>query len=219
MENEYYLTGELSHHGVLGMKWGVRKDRGTSSSGTMSRRQAKKLMKKAAQIKAAKAKADKKAAEEEAKKIAKRTVKDFTDSELDTKIRRLEKEKRYSELRRDVNNLNPKTVSAGKKFAKTLVNDVVAPAAKNTGRQWLEKQMAQALGLNEQKKDGLSELRREAETLRLQKEISGYKKEAKNRKSGSLSTKEKNEFIKEHATDKAYKQALKEIEEEKKKTK
>lgn len=83
-------NNELLHHGVLGMKWGVRKDRVTTSK--------KRSVKDSSDVRKDQAIASKK-----------RSVKDLSDEELMARIRRLELEKRYKDL-------GPKQVSKGKTF-------------------------------------------------------------------------------------------------------
>ena len=79
----------LKHHGVLGMRWGVRRVRPKSSSGS---RFSRKSYKNSVEPK-------------------KKTIKDLSDNELRSKINRLELEKRYKEL-----SSSDKQSSRGKKF-------------------------------------------------------------------------------------------------------
>lgn len=95
-ENELDLTKEvldefLAHYGVAGQKWGVR-------------RSSKQLARSNSGITKYKEKA-----------------KTLTDAELNTRIKRLETEKKYREL-------NKKTVSAGQKH----VNEVLVHIGKET---------------------------------------------------------------------------------------
>lgn len=59
-------------------------------------------------------------------------------TELDIQIAQMEKQKKYLELQRDINNLTPKKVSKGKKLMKTLMNKVIEPAATSAGKKLLE---------------------------------------------------------------------------------
>lgn len=59
-------------------------------------------------------------------------------TELDIQIAQMEKQKKYLELQRDINNLTPKKVSKGKKLMKTLLNKVIEPAATSAGKKLLE---------------------------------------------------------------------------------
>lgn len=80
---------ELMHYGVLGMKWGVRKDR----------RRAHKLYK------------SKKRQEKEEKEERIRRMKDMSDNELRETLNRLRMEQEYTRLLNE-----KKTISAGQKF-------------------------------------------------------------------------------------------------------
>lgn len=107
--NEDYLC----HYGVLGMKWGRRKQRPKSS--TISSRRAEKKAEKQ-RIKEAR---------KELNKPKKKTrVKDLSDQELQSKINRLQMEKRYRDLKKD-------EVSAGRK----LLGDILMTSGKTVGVQ------------------------------------------------------------------------------------
>lgn len=103
MDNNY-----LQHYGILGMRWGVRRARPKSSSGSRfsrkSYKNSKELKKKPVEPK-------------------KKTIKDLSDNELRSKINRLELEKRYKEL-----SGSDKQSSRGKKF----VMDVLETSGKSS---------------------------------------------------------------------------------------
>lgn len=90
MESETYLA----HYGVLGMKWGVRKDQSSGSG----RPKKKKLSKK------------------EAARIKKAKIRKMSDKELEHRVRRLELEKKYS-------NLTKEEVSEGRRFVNKFIMD------------------------------------------------------------------------------------------------
>ena len=103
---------ELYHHGVIGMKWGVRKSR--TNSGVTSKNKTNKINKIN--------KTNKTNTQQ-----TKRTVKDLSDAELREKITRLELEKKY----RDLSKAESKQNSKGKAF----VMDVLEKSGKNIATQ------------------------------------------------------------------------------------
>lgn len=76
--------------------------------------------------------------------LSKKLGYDGPKTELDAKIAEMEKQKKYLELQRDIANLTPKKVSKGKKIFDTIVNNVIAPAAKKAGKEYLEKYLSNA---------------------------------------------------------------------------
>lgn len=173
-------TTELRHHGILGMKWGVRRTQaqlGNRTSGkTDNDSNAKKSTKK------------------ESPPPRKR-AEDMSDEELKREIGRLELEKRYDTL-------NPESVSLGKKIIDSVVVKTLAPAAMEAGKQlakdYMIKNGKKALGLNDEntsqslqdtvnalnlKKqyseltDGVNEMQRELRQKQLKKQLDALKKE------------------------------------------
>lgn len=86
----------------------------------------------------------------------------YSDDELRAKTTRMRLEKEYVDATKALaaSLYEPKKVSAGKKFINSVMNDVVVPAAKNAGREWLEKTLKDALGVNDKgKKPSLPEVK------------------------------------------------------------
>lgn len=99
----------LSHHGIKGMKWGIRRTPAQLGHDTGGKKPS----------------SDK--SDDEESKPKKKTVSTMSDTELQSKIKRLELEKRYREL-----SASQKEVSAGKKF----VNRVLERAGENIATQF-----------------------------------------------------------------------------------
>lgn len=99
----------LQHYGVLGMKWGVRKDR---SGSRFARRK----------------RAPNSEDYERAKTLKKKSVKQLSNAELRELNNRMQLESQYR-------NLKKQNVSAGKKF----VQDVAYEAAKGTASEYTKK--------------------------------------------------------------------------------
>ena len=154
------MENELMHWGIKGMKWGVRRYQNKDGSLTPAgkKRYDKEMAKLKEEEKIAKNKLrtqaklnklDEKRKEIEAlksgKPIAKSTkqhskpsVKDMSDEELRQTVNRLLMEQQYAKL-------NPNQVSAGQKFVKKVMNDVVAPAATEVGKNVLKDAMTKAV--------------------------------------------------------------------------
>lgn len=124
------MDNELYHHGVKGMKWGVRKTPVRSSSGATRKRKSntlslfKKTTRNASVAKSSPAQT--------------KSVKDMSDDELRRKIERVRLEQQYQQL-------NPGTVSKGRRIAKRVMNNVIVPAAEDLGKQVVKSFMAKGV--------------------------------------------------------------------------
>jgi hypothetical protein len=176
MEYEIYKSNELCHYGVQGMRWGIRRYQNKDGSLTPAgQKRRAKLEGKLEQLNGKKSNSGEAAPR-------KKTVSEMTEDELRERTNRMRAEKDYYDAARNLAAANPRKVSKGERFMNSLMNDVVAPAAKNTGKAWLEKFMKDKLGLNE--KDPLDRLEKEARKLKATKEIEEYKKAIEKLKSG-----------------------------------
>lgn len=176
---------ELYHHGILGMKWGVR--RYQNKDGTLTAAGKKRVAKMKSeyteltgkQLRRSPTKASSSSVSKTSKSTGepekKKTVSELSDSELRSKLDRLRLEKEYYETSRRISELNPRKLSAGEKFVKNVM-DVAVPAIKESSRdaltKYLKKMMSESLGLNEQDTESVSKaLERKAKDLENKKKI------------------------------------------------
>lgn len=114
---QYNYPDIIQHYGVPGMKWGRRKSSGINSSKS-SRSKVQKEVNRAH-----------KAAIKKAKDQKKHPEKGMTDDELKKSLNRLNMEKQYRQLTKD---LNPTTVDVGKRYTSNIMKTVGVTAATTT---------------------------------------------------------------------------------------
>lgn len=197
--------GELYHWGIKGMKWGVRRYQNKDGSLTAAGRKhyaseneklkaREKAIKGREKAAARQAKLDAKKAELDAREAAlkgkkkpavntenaaankPKTMRDMTDDELREHTTRMQLEKQYIEAQKNLAAAVPQKVSKGKKFMDSVLNDVIAPAAKNAGREWAENFMKNKLGLNKKDLDPLKKLENDYKKLEWETKIKDLKK-------------------------------------------
>lgn len=103
----------LVHYGVLGMKWGVRKDRRKSSSSRSSKSSSKSSKSKVKEAYFSKKKKSKKT-DKKVSNTSKKKVSDMSDEELRKAINRLQMEKTYKSL-------TTKDTSSGRSYVNQLL--------------------------------------------------------------------------------------------------
>ena len=161
---------ELYHHGVKGMKWGVRRTAAQLGHPTSGKK--KKLSKR-----------EERRREKERRKEEKRAKKpkrlsEMTDEELNAGIRRMELQKRYK-------NLEAETQEGGKKVSSEFMDKAVKPALQEAGKQLIRdstiKLGKKLLGLDKVDgvDDGLTALKNEWKKLDYEEKIRTLKDNAK----------------------------------------
>lgn len=154
MENTIY-SDELQHHGVIGMKWGVR--RYQNKDGSLTARGKKRLEKLDAERDKITGKKSTPSSSDAYEALRKKKVSELTDDELKKLGARQQAERNYTENKKihmqntaEISKMEHKE-SAGKKFVKKMWNDAVVPAltnaAKKKAQEFLEKQFGKMLGL------------------------------------------------------------------------
>lgn len=159
----YNYNDELYHYGRKGMKWGQHIYGKVKQASTKRKR--RKSLEKARAAKVQKAKV----AAENAKKP--KRLEDMTDDEIRSAINRLQMEKQYKQL---MSEMNPQTVSRGKKAVNDFLDRSVKPAVEEASKQlmkdYLTKAGMKALGI-EKAKDPLEELRKQRDAAQARRSI------------------------------------------------
>ena len=178
VEVKFKMEYELYHHGVKGMKWGVRRYQNKDGSLTAAgKKRAAKYESKYEQLTGKKI-SGKKSSEPAPQK---KTIKDLSDDELRTKVKRLQMEKNYLDLQKQVSNLTPNKVSAGQQFVKNIGEKIITQSLIDTGKSlltsFLNKQGKKVLGFENSSVDPLDALAKEYKTLNYENQINKLKRE------------------------------------------
>lgn len=162
--------GTLSHHGIKGMKWGVRRSEAELARARGETPKTTSKTKKVGGIFQKKAKPQKPAAS--AKPKAK-NISEMSDEELRSMVNRLQLEKQYRDL-------SPKQVSKGKAFYDKYVAPALADTVRNVAKDYLNKQLRDVLGLKNE--NYLDTLQKEVKQLTLEAQKEKLLEERKKKK-------------------------------------
>lgn len=130
------MSDLLYHFGIKGMKWGIRRFQNKNGSLTAA---GKKRYQKGEQS------SDEKTSPSSSSSRSK-SISELSDTELRTRINRLNLEKQYRQLISEGADNNTKQVKEGKSFADEIKNravkNVFIPAAEEIGRQIVRSKLA-----------------------------------------------------------------------------
>ena len=119
--------------------------------------------------------------------IKNKNIYEMDDSEIRRYIDRMNLEKTALNLKKEVENLNPKTVEEGKSFSKNLADDYIKPWLRKNGEYYLKKVAEAAIQKmidGNKEPDKYEQAKKEADYYRNQNDIDRYKKEMEKRQSG-----------------------------------
>lgn len=149
----YYMSNELQHHGIMGMKWGIRRYQNKDGSLTAAgKKRVQKLDKERRELTGRTTPFARKVSSLDPPVQKKKSMDEMSDAELNDALKRKRTELDYSRTVSELNRLNPTPVSKGKKFIDG-VSEVVAPAVKEAAKdsltKFLKKTLSDALGVSE----------------------------------------------------------------------
>ena len=224
---EYIIqnSDELTHWGVRGMKWGVRRYQNKDGSLTAAGKKRRAKLEGELEKLGGEKKSETKSASGSSSGSGQKSISEMTIAELRAATERMTAEKNYYDAQKNLASAVPqKSTSAGRKYAEKFLNESVLPAVTNTAKTYMENFMKKQLGLNT--KDELTELKRTFDILDTKQKIDkiknpdkylSYDDKKKKREYDDETKKREKDYKDLETTKKELDQVRKELEEERKK--
>ena len=137
------VSNYIYHHGIKGMKWGIR--RFQNKNGSLTPAGKKRYGEKPGDLKKTSSKKEE-PSETPKKTSGKKSISEMSDDELRKQINRLNLERQYRQLLSDGASGNSQQVNKGKSFIDDLkhraINNVILPAAEDIGKQIVRSKLA-----------------------------------------------------------------------------
>lgn len=160
-------SNELCHHGIRGMRWGIRRfQRKDGSLTNAGKKRRAKLESELEQLNG------KKGSDGDGATKPK-SVSEMSNKELQEHTTRMQLERNYYDAQRSLSSAKPQQVSKGKRMIEKFMNDSVMPAVSSAAKSGIEKFMKDKLGLTD--KDELAALRKQYDLLDYQQRIDKIK--------------------------------------------
>lgn len=137
------VSNYIYHHGIKGMKWGIR--RFQNKNGSLTPAGKKRYGEKPGGTKKTSGKKEE-PSETPKKTSGKRSISEMSDDELRKQINRLNLERQYRQLLSDGAGSNNQQVNKGRRFIDDLkhraINNIILPAAEDIGKQIVRSKLA-----------------------------------------------------------------------------